>query len=435
MNGAMTSVRLSPELLKVAEIARRKKNERILALARYVDEGALARSLGRLKPTAAVGVDGVTVKQYEQNQEENLRALHGRMKAGKYRHQPIRRVYIPKENGTKRPIGISCVEDKVVQGAIADVLGAVYEQDFLECSYGFRPGRSAHDAMRAVDRAVMRGGVRWLLEADIVSFFDSVDRKALMEMLRGRIADESLMRLVGKCLHVGILDGEEYTTPSGGTGQGSALSPLLGNIYLHHVLDTWFENEIQPRLKGRAVLIRYADDFVIGFETEEDARRVYAVLPKRMARYSLKLHDEKTRLLDFRPPSGENGRRSTTFDFLGFTVHWQRTRGGGWRVACKTRRARLARTIKSVTEWCRRHRHLPVATQHKALMQKLTGHYNYFGVNGNDRPRVLLETTKRAWHKWLNRRSQRSRMSWERFNQMLKQYPLPNPRVCVQLWA
>ena len=373
MSGATTSRDMSPELARVAERAKRNPSERILALARFIDEPALTRAYEGLRKNAAVGVDGVTVEQFGVNLAANLRQLHERMKAGRYRHQPIRRVNIPKEGGKTRPIGISTTEDKVVQAALREVLDAVYEQDFLDCSYGFRRGRRAHDALRALNREVMSGNASYILEADIESFFDSIDRKLLMEMLRERIADESLMRLIGKCLHVGILDGDEYSEPDEGTTQGSVLSPLLGNIYLHHVLDVWFEREVKPRMKGKARLIRYCDDFVICFELQADAERVMAVLLKRMEKYGLALHPEKTRLLDFRSPTG-GGSGGTTFDFLGFTIHWQRTLRGRWRMGCRTRHARIRRAIQSAIDWCRRHRHRSVADQHAALTRKLRGH-------------------------------------------------------------
>ncbi len=384
MGDATTSKAVSPGLLMVAERARRNPQERILSLCRFIDVAALARAHKRLRKDAAVGVDGVTFGTYGQRLEGNLVELHARMKAGRYRHQPIRRVNIPKEKGKTRPIGISSIEDKIVQGALREVLEAVYEQDFLDCSHGFRPGRRAHDALRALNREVRAGWVRYILEADIVSFFDSIDRKMLMEMLRGRIADESLMRLVGKCLHVGVLDGAEYSEPDVGTAQGSVLSPLLGNIYLHNVLDLWIEREAKPRLRGRCVPVRYADDFVIMFERQDDAERVMAVLPKRMAKYGLALHPEKTRLFAFAPPSGDDeGTGSETFDFLGFTLYWRRTRYGSWGMWCKTRRARISRAIMAAADWCRRHRHWPVKDQHAALVRSVRGHINYFGVNGN----------------------------------------------------
>jgi len=271
-----------------------------------------------------------------------------------------------------------------------------------------------------------------------VSFFDSVDRKHLMEMLQRRVADGSILRLVGKCLHVGVLDGEEFTEPSLGTVQGSTLSPLLGNAYLHYALDLWFTEEVRPRLKGKAVLVRYADDGVLGFERQDDAHRVMAVLGKRLERFGLTLHPEKTRLLDFRRPlrSRGEGRSPTTFDFLGFCWYWRRTRRGSWSVTCKTRRARLARAITAVHAWCRDHRHLPVRQQHKSLSQRVRGHINYFGVNGNTASlKRFMYQVRRSWFKWLNRRSQRARLTWARFAALLEDYPLPQPRIVVQIWS
>lgn len=437
MTDAKPSGPVSPRLVKVAERAKRYPEQRILALAQHVDVETMGRVYQHLRKDAAVGVDGVTVEKYGKQLEEKLQALYERMKAGRYRHQPIRRVHIPKDDGRTRPIGISTVEDKLVQGALKEILEAVYEQDFRPCSYGFRPGRSAHDAIRALNQAAGRGCVHYILEADIVSFFDSIDRKMLMEMLRARIADESLMRLVGKCLHVGVLDGEEYNEPERGTTQGSVLSPLLGNVYLHHVLDVWFEREVRPRLRGRSELLRYADDFVICFERAEDAVRVHAVLPERMKKYGLTLHAKKTRLLRFEPPpKDQGGKGSATFDFLGFTLHWQRTLRGKWRLGCRTRRARLQRAIQAATEWCRRHRHLPVKEQRTALARKLMGHYGYFGVNGNLAGLAKLHfAVQRVWQKWLNRRSQNAHMPWRRFNELLRAHPLPAPRIMVTIWG
>jgi len=437
MTDAWTSGDMSPELLKVAERAKRDPQGRFHSLAYLIDEAALARAFHRLRKEAAVGVDGTTKERYGQDLDEHLKDLHERLKAGRYRHQPIRRVHIPKEKGKTRPIGISSTPDKMVQGAIREVLEAIYEQDFLPCSFDFRPGRGAHDAIRTLNRAVHAGEVNWILEADIRSFFDSIDRKLLLEMLKIRVADGSMLRLVGKCLHVGVLDGEEYSEPDLGTAQGSILSPLLGNIYLHYVLDLWFEKEVRPRLHGKAILLRYADDFLIGFELKDDAERVMSVLPKRMGRFGLILHPEKTRLLPFRRHKGkEPGGGSATFDFLGFTLYWRRTLKGRWEMWCKTRCARLSRAIRAVYDWCRDHRHWPVKEQHAALVRRLRGHFHYFGVNGNQRClRILTQMVKRAWFKWLRRRSQRTRLNWERFNALLKRLPLPEPRVCVQIWG
>ena len=437
MSGASTSGGMSPQLLEVVERARREPEGRFHALAHRIDVPALERAYHRMRKDAAVGVDEVTKEAYGRELEANLRDLHARMKAKRYRHQPILRVHIPKQGGKTRPIGISAFEDKLVQDAVREVLEAVYEQDFLDCSYGFRPGRSAHDAVRTLDRIVHQGEVNWILEADIVSFFDSLDRNKLKEMLEVRVADGSLLRLIGKCLHVGVLEGVELSTSETGTAQGSVLSPLLGNVYLHYVLDLWFEQEVKPRLRGRATLIRYCDDFIIGFEREGDARRVMGVLGKRLGHFGLTLHPDKTRLLPFRhPPKGQKGGKGrSTFDFLGFTFYWARTRKGRWGVFCKTRSASLRRIIQSVYGWCRRHRHLPLTVQHKALTRRIQGHLNYFAVSGNFRSlRLVLEQAKRAWYKWLCRRSQRTRLTWERFTDLLRDFPLPKPRILVPIW-
>lgn len=430
---------MSPGLLKVAERAKRDPAARFNSLAHLLDGEALKRAYGRLRKSAAVGVDGTTKEEYGQDLGENLQDLHERLRAKRYRHQPILRVHIPKAPGKTRPIGISTVEDKIVQGALREVLEAVYEQDFLDGSYGFRPGRSAHDALGAVDHMAYREGITVILEADIQAYFDRIDRSKLVEMLQIRVADSSLMRLVRKCLHVGVLDGEEFTKPDEGTAQGSVISPLLGNVYLHYVLDHWFEYEIKPRLKGHARLIRYADDFVIGFEREDDAVRVLEVLKKRMAKYGLTLHPDKTRLIPFaRPPAGQSERAGArTFDFLGFTVYWCKTRRGSWRLGMKTRKARIQRATQAIGDWCRSQRHRPLKEQHAALTRRLRGHYSYFGVNGNMRSlQLVLRQVERLWFKWLRRRSQRgNRLTWKRFSAYLQAHPLLQPQIATQIWG
>ena len=438
MTDALTSLDMSTGLRKVAERAKREPAARFHSLAHLIDAKLLAGAFARLRSDAAVGVDGITKEQYGRDLESNLKDLHERLKTKGYRHQPIRRVHIPKEKqGQRRPIGVSATEDKVVQSAVREVLEAVYEQDFLDCSYGFRRGRSAHDAVRALTRAVDVGEANWILEFDVTSFFDSLRRSLLLEMLQERVADGSLLRLIGKCLHVGVLDGAEFSDPSEGTVQGSTLSPLLGNVYLHTVLDRWFTEEVRPRLRGKATFIRYADDGVFGFERQDDAERVMAVLSKRMERFGLTLHPQKTRLLDFRRParSRGEGKSPATFDFLGFCWYWRRTRRGDWAVTCKTRRARLVRAVQRVYEWCRKNRHLPVRQQHEALSRRMQGHINYFGVNGNtpSLKRFVYQVT-RGWFKWLNRRSQRARLTWERFEDLLEDLPLPGARIVVSIW-
>jgi group II intron reverse transcriptase/maturase len=428
---------MSPQLLKVAERARQEPEARFHSLAHLIDVAALGRAYNRLRANAAVGVDGVSKAMYGRTLEANLQDLHRRMRTRRYRHQPIRRVYVPKADGKKRPLGISAFEDKLVQEALRQVLEAVYEQDFLDCSYGFRPKRKAHDALRVLNRLAHTGQVRWVLEADIESFFDSVDHRTLMEMLQKRVPDGSLLRLIGKCLKAGVLDGEELSTPAEGTPQGSVLSPLLANVYLHNALDEWFERQAKPRLRGQAHLIRYADDFVICFERRDDAERVQAVLGKRLGRFGLRLHPDKTRLVRMeRPSSGQqSGKGPASFDFLGFTVHWRRSRKRRWVIAFKTSTKRLHRALKALTEYCRCQRTVPVHQQHAGLVRRMRGWFNYFGVNGNSRSlQTLRYHVVRAWHKWLNRRSQRRRLNWERFADLLRTFPLPRVRVYQRIW-
>jgi group II intron reverse transcriptase/maturase len=424
--------------MKVAARAKAEPEGRFHSIAHLLDLEALERAYHRIRKDAAVGLDGVSKEAYGKDLGRNLRDLQGRMRSRTYRHQPLRRTHIPKGKGQTRPIGISCLEDKIVQNGLSELLGAIYGQDFLACSYGFRRGIRAHDAIRDLNREIHKGGVEWILEADIQSFFDSLDRTKLKELLGIRVPDGSIQRLVGKCLHVGILDGEKFTYPDRGTTQGSTLSPLLGNIYLHYVLDVWFEREIKPLLRGHATLLRYADDFVIGFRHKEDAQRVMVALGRRMAKYGLTLHPQKTRLVPFgRPPRDSSaGRGPATFDFLGFTFYWTRSRRGSWVPRLKTRRVRQHRSLQAATTWCRRHRHRAVKEQHSMLSQKLEGHYNYYGVNGNFRSlKQLHRGVERAWHKWLSRRSQRAALkSWEDFRVFLQSYPLPPPQIRVQIW-
>jgi RNA-directed DNA polymerase len=319
------------------------------------------------------------------------------------------------------------------------VLEAVYEQSFLDCSYGFRPGRSAHQALGVVQHQTVRMAGRWVLEVDIRKFFDTLDHRQLRSIVRQRVRDGVLLRLIGKWLNAGVLEDGALEYPEAGTPQGGVISPLLANIYLHAVLDEWFAQQVVPRLVGRAVPIRYADDVVIIFELEQDARRVSEVLPKRLAKYGLTLHPEKTRLVDFRRPdrrdsaSSDNGdarSRAGTFDLLGFTHYWARSRKGYWVVKQKTAADRFRRALKRIADWCRRYRHKPAREQWTALKRKLLGHFGYFGITGNFRALHNLRFRVIAlWRKWLSRRSQRAPISWEKMLRLLARYPLPLPCI------
>jgi group II intron reverse transcriptase/maturase len=437
MNGTSTPASISTKLERIAKLAKQMPGAPLRTLAHHIDIEWLREAYRRTRKDGAVGVDGQTAAEYAAQLEGNLRSLLDRAKSGDhYRAPPVRRVHIPKGDGSKtRPIGIPTFEDKVLQRAVAMVLEAVYEQDFLACSYGFRPGRGAHDALQAVWEQTMSMDGGWVLEADIEGFFDAIDHARLREVLQKRVSDGVLLRLIGKWLNAGVMEEGAIYHPDSGTPQGGVISPLLANVFLHEVLDLWFEREVKPRLKGRASLVRYADDFVIVFALEQDARRVEEVLGKRFAKYGLRLHPEKTRLVRFeRPPRGrkpERHERPETFDLLGFTLHWGKSRKGNWVVQRKTMSSRLTRARHRISMWCRDHRHLPISEQHVALSRKLRGHDAYYGVTGNYRRLELLRLwLRRDWLKWLRRRSRAAaRQNWEWMEGVLKRYPLPVPTI------
>ena len=347
----------------------------------------------------------------------------------------MRRVHIPKGTGGEtRPIGIPTLEDKVLQRAIVMLLEPIYEEDFYDCSFGFRPRRSAHDALDSLSKQTMWSGVSCLLEVDIRKFFDTLGHAHLREFLQQRIRDGVVLRLIGKWLNAGVMEDGAVTHPEAGSPQGGVISPVLANVYLHYVLDQWFAREVQPRLKGRAYVVRYADDFVIGFTEDEDARRVMDVLPKRFGKYGLTIHPDKTRLVPFRKPQGErkgpDGDGPGTFDFLGFTHFWARSRKGNWVLKRKTAASRFTRAVRTIDQWCRSHRHDPIAEQHAVLCQKLQGHAGYYGITGNSPAlaRFYHEVLK-VWRKWLMRRRRAWRVSWDWFRQLLDRYPVPYLRV------
>ncbi|MFO0616981.1 MAG: reverse transcriptase domain-containing protein [Polyangiaceae bacterium] len=330
------------------------------------------------------------------------------------------------------------VEDKVLQRAITMLLEAVYEQDFMDCSYGFRPQRSARDALETMRTAAVVGAGGWVVEIDIWKFFDSVDRKVLKEVLRQRVRDGVVLRLVSKWLAAGVMEDGAVTRPTSGTPQGGVVSPILANILLHDVLDLWFERDVRPRLRQRGTLVRYADDAVMVFSNEEDARRVLEVLPKRFGRFGLALHPEKTKMVAFERPDrpslvrqrrrGFRPDKPGTFDFLGFTILWEKSLAGKWVVRARTSKSRFRRTLKNITECGRMHRHHPVDAQQRALNQKLRGHYAYFGRQGNiGRLWEVWNRTRQIWRRWLSRRSQKAKLNWPTMVRLLERYPLVEP--------
>jgi len=424
---------ISTKQQKIATLAKIEPKLSLTTLAHHVDVEWLREAYRRTRKNGAAGVDGVTAEEYEKKLEENLKGLLDRFKTGQYRAPAVRRVHIPKEGaGNKtRPIGIPTLEDKVLQRAVTMVLEPIYEQDFLVCSYGFRPGRSPHQALETLWQGLMKIGGGWVIDLDIQSFFDSVDRAKLGDFLDQRVRDGVIRRSIGKWLNAGVMEEGITWYPEQGTPQGGVVSPLLSNIFLHEVLDTWFEQVVKPRMKGRALMVRFADDAVLAFELEEDARRVLSVLPKRFGKYGLTLHPEKTRLVDFRRPSrSSNATAGECFDMLGFTHYWGKSRKGKWVVLRKTAKGRLSRAIKRISRWCREHRHQRVADQRTELNRKLSGHYNYYGVTGNFRALVLFRrAVERLWRKWLGRRSRTAQLNWEAFRRLLSHHPLAPPRI------
>ena len=437
MAGAQKPGYMSALQQRIAEIAGDRPEMQFTSLAHLIDNLWLHDAYSRTRKDGAVGVDGQTGADYEADLQDNLQSLLDRAKSGTYVAPPVRRVYIPKAGSVNetRALGIPTFEDKVLQRAVVMALETIYERDFLDCSHGFRPGRSAHQALDALWQKTMAMGGGWILDVDIRKFFDTIDHGHLRDFLRRRVRDGVLLRLIGKWLNAGVLEAGCVTHPETGSPQGGVISPLLSNLFLHYVLDDWFEREVRPRLKGTSFLIRYADDFVMGFSCEEDARRVLAVLPKRFEKYGLTIHPDETRLVPFeRPhhdPKRTDGTRRTppgTFDLLGFTHFWSRSLKGNWVVKRKTSQSRFSRGLDSLSQWCRQNRHLPIADQHRTLCQKLVGHFAYYGITGNS---VGLSRFRwyatRIWRRWLSRRRRDGDIPWDQFNRLLERYPLPPP--------
>ena len=435
--GASKPVDVSTKQQRIAELARQSPEMGFTSLAYLIDLEWMWTAFHRTRKDGAVGVDGQDGEDFAVNLLGNLRSLLNRAKSGTYQAPPVRRAYIPKAGSATetRPLGIPTFEDKVLQRAVVMMLEAIYEQDFKDCSYGFRHGRSAHQALASLRQQTMAMGGGWILDVDIRKFFDTIDHGHLRDFLKRRIRDGVLLRLIGKWLNAGVLEDGCITHPDEGSPQGGVVSPMLSNVFLHYVLDDWFEREVQPRLKGRSFLIRYADDFVMGFSHEGDARRVMAVLSKRFAKYGLMIHPDKTRLVPFerpdhgpKPPDTKRRESPGTFDLLGFTHFWSRSRSGNWVVKQKTSDSRFSRGLKSISQWCRFNRHHPMAAQHHTLCQKLRGHFAYYGITGNS---VALSRFRwfvtGIWRKWLSRRRRQGTIPWDQFYRLLGRYPLPPP--------
>jgi RNA-directed DNA polymerase len=430
---------LLPHLVRVNAAARRSGQTRFTALLHHVDVAALRRAFKRQRRAASPGVDRMTVDEYEQNLEENLQHLHERVHSGQYWPKPVLRAYIPKADGGKRGLGLPALEDKIVQSAVAEVLNAIYEADFYGFSYGFRPGRSPHRALASLDKALMTQRVNWVLDLDIQTFFDSLDHEWLVRMLEHRIADRRIIRLIRRWLKAGVLESGEWTAVETGSPQGSGISPLLANVFLHYSFDAWIHQWRTRRAGGQIVVIRYADDVIVGTQHESDARRLLDALRERLAKFGLALNEGKTRLIEFGRFAAQRRaqaglRRPETFNFLGFSHYCGTTRSGKFMVKRKTQATRMVRKLKELRVELRRRWHAKVPEQHAWLSQVLRGHYGYYGLIFNHRAlHQFYDLVKRMWFKALQRRSQKSRMNWKRFDRLQSVLPLPRPMI-HQVW-
>ena len=427
------------KLLHIAKVSQEKPKYRFTSLASLLNKEYLVSCFKELKKDRANGADGVSVKEYGENIDENIESLIFRMKQMSYRPQAVRRVYIPKEKGGKRPLGIPAVEDKIVQKAIAKILEAIFDPSFLETSYGFRKGISQHDALRKIDKVITRKPVNYVIDADIKGFFDNVDHKWMVKFLEHRISDNNLIRLIVRFLKSGIMEEGKYWETEKGTPQGGIISPILSNIYLHYVLDLWMEKKIKKESKGCVEIIRYADDFIICVENKEEAYKILESLRGRLDKFGLTLSEEKRQIVRFGRKAKKESRQvgTNTFDFLGITHYNDKTRKGGYKVGRKTSKNKYRVKMKNMNRWLKEVRcKLSPKEIWEKMKLKLIGHYRYYGVSGNYRMIAKYHyNIIRKLYYWLNRRSQRKSFTWETFRRYLNKYPLPSPKIYVNLYA
>jgi RNA-directed DNA polymerase len=422
---------VSTRLAQIAEQSKREPARVFTTLVHHLDEDFLREALHQLRKDAAAGIDQMTVAEYSRNLKENISALHQRLVNRTYRAQPAKRVWIPKADGSQRPLAILVLEDKIVQRAVVMLLEAVYEPHFHAFSYGFRRQRSAHGALSYLRDQCLKLGINWIIDADIAKFFDTIEPTHLRTILQRRVNDGAILRLIGMWMHVGVLEEGKVVRSETGTPQGGVISPILANIVLHTVLDEWFETTVRPRMGGNCFLVRFADDFVMGYALKGDAEKVFRVLPKRFERYGLSIHPEKSRLVQFSRPYWRQGKGPGAFAFLGFDHYWDKTRSGGWTIKRKTQGKRLRRFLSGLHEWCRVNRHLNIVEQYQTLKSKLRGHYQYYGVRGNYKMlEVVYEYAAAVWKRWLGRRSSKRPANWEQWMVRWQEIcPLPKPRI------
>ena len=407
------------------------KYRNVQSLMQYINVKTLKTKHQELSGEKATGIDKVTKEEYESNLEENVENLVKKMKTFSYRPKAVRRVYIPKANGKQRPLGIPSYEDKLVQGVMADILTAIYEPIFLDCSYGFRPNKDCHMAIKEIDKIIMKGKVNYVVEADIKGFFDNVNHKWLVRFLEHTIKDKNFIRYIVRFLKAGIIEEQQYYESEKGTPQGGIISPILANVYLHYVLDLWFKLYVQVKSKGECHLVRYADDFVACFEYEEDAKWFYQELIERLAKFDLEIETSKTRIFPF----GRNTTSNENFDFLGFTIYNAKTRNGQYRVGYKTSEKKSKVKKQNIKEFIKQNRNVKPKALIKALNRKLVGYYNYYGISFNlSWLREIYDYVMKELKKWLSRRSQRGNITWNKMNAIIKYSPLVKPKITYSLW-
>jgi RNA-directed DNA polymerase len=433
--GTPSPVPIPQRRARIATQARAYPDMAFTTLAHHLDVAMLADAFRRLNPRSAPGVDRVTWRKYKENLATNLETLHEKLVNDTYCPHPVVRRLLPKSQGKLRPLGLPALEDKIVAQAVARLLEAIYAQDFCDSSYGFRPGRSPHQALHDVRQGLLGNKIGSVIDCDISSCFDNLQHDTLLAILRKRGKDGRVLEVIELWLQAGILDGKEMVSPDKGSPQGSVLSPLLANVYLHEVLDTWFETVVQAHCRGQVVLYRYAADVLMGCELVEDARRIKDVLPKRFAQYGLEINTDKTKLVNFgRPQRPVSGRQPGTFRLLGFVHYWGKTWRGGYTIKRKTEGKRLRRPLGEFWRWCRDNRHRPLQEQYATLCAKLRGYYQYYGVRCNSPGLDLVYyAARRAWRYWLNRRGGR-KMTWRAFGRTMAAYPLPQPKI-VKGWV
>jgi group II intron reverse transcriptase/maturase len=429
---------MATSLEGIAGIAKAKPKERFTSLAHFINVDSLKACHWWVNGKKATGIDRVTKEEFEVNLDDNLADLVARMRRQAYKPQPVRRVYIPKPGTDKlRPLGIPAYEDKLVQAVLSEILNAIYEADFLDCSYGFRPGRGCHDAIGALAGIIERKPVNYIVDADIKGFFDHVDHSWLIKFLEVRIADPNILRLITRFLKAGMIEaGIRYDTPEG-TPQGGVVSPILGNVYLHYVLDLWFHLVVRKSCRGKAYMVRYADDFICCFQFEEDARAFYQALTPRLAKFNLTVAEEKTRIIAFgrkAEDARKDGSKPDTFDFVGFTHYCSRGRKGQFRVKRKTSAKKLRASLLRCKVWLQKNRDIPAVILMRMMQVKMLGHYRFYGVTDNYRSlHIFYREARKLLFKWLNRRSQRKSFNLDKFELFLAKFPLPKPRIYVNI--